>query len=64
MALDQATLDRIRSDYPAFASLLDIPDVANVLTRAAKSRSRGQRPLSSQGDWDCRVYGRGRSART
>lgn len=36
MALDQATIDRIRSDFPAFASLLDIPDVANVLGRAVK----------------------------
>lgn len=36
MAIDQATLDRIRSDFPAFASLLDIPDVANVLVKAAQ----------------------------
>lgn len=36
MAIDPGTLDRIRSDYPAFASLLDIPDIANLLARAAK----------------------------
>lgn len=33
--MDQATIDRIRTDYPAFASLLDIPDVANLLNQAA-----------------------------
>lgn len=36
MALDQATRERIQSDFPAFASLLDIPDVANVLIRASQ----------------------------
>ena len=35
MAIDAATRDRIISDYPAFASLLDIPDIANLLSRAA-----------------------------
>lgn len=33
--MDQATRDRIRSDYPAFASLLDIPEIANLLGKAA-----------------------------
>lgn len=36
MAIDQATRERIQSDFPAFAALLDIPDVANLLIRAAK----------------------------
>lgn len=36
MALDQATRERIQSEFPAFASLLDIPDVANVLVKAAQ----------------------------
>lgn len=35
MAIDQATRQRIQSDYPAFAALLDIPDVANILAQAA-----------------------------
>lgn len=36
MAIDQATRQRIQSDYPAFAALLDIPEVANLLGLAAK----------------------------
>lgn len=35
MAIDQATRQRIQSDFPAFASLLDIPEVANLLGLAA-----------------------------
>lgn len=34
MALDQATIQRIQSEFPAFASLLSIPDVAGILARA------------------------------
>lgn len=33
--MDQATIDRIRSDFPAYANLLDIPEVADLLSRAA-----------------------------
>lgn len=34
MALDQATKDRIRRDYPSFSYLLDIPEIANLLAKA------------------------------
>lgn len=36
MALDRATIERIQSDFPAFASLLAIPDIANILARAVE----------------------------
>lgn len=34
MALDQATKDRIRRDYPSFSYLLDIPEIGNLLAKA------------------------------
>lgn len=36
MALDRATIERIQSEFPAFASLLSIPDVAGILIRAVE----------------------------
>lgn len=33
--MDWATVQRIQQDYPAYAALLDIPDVANLLGQAA-----------------------------
>jgi hypothetical protein len=33
--VDQATIDRIRTDFPAYANLLGIPEIADLLGRAA-----------------------------